>query len=182
MLLGVSRTIWLRTCYASELNETYENMSRGLHFDGIIDQSAILNDETLYAFEAAWDRILNRIPSLCDLDKYHTLEDISSMRDDACSPPETHHSFPLFDASFREVIMIYLLDRQALEENLITVLWLDNYGECVWWYRVGADKLLDLNGWLARKCGLNGMLELADGEEEGEDNGVYRKGSLFNWI
>ena len=45
----------------------------------------------------------------------------------------------LLDAGAREVTMLYLLDRQALEAQLVTVLWLDCHGECVWWARINPD-------------------------------------------
>jgi len=178
---GGERTIALRTCYAPELNDVYQDMSWYLS-DSVVDIDGILDNETLYASDAGWEHILTRIPSLCDADRWNTLDELPWERDDDDRLPETHHGFPLDDASYREVIMVYLLDRQALEEKLFTVMWLDNFGECVWWYRIAGENLQDLTGWLASTGGLMGMLETADGEEEGKENGVYAKGTVIDWF
>jgi hypothetical protein len=50
--------------------------------------------------------------------------------------------------------MVYLIDRQAILEKLVTVMWLDCHGECVWWYRIDADNLMGLTGWITRTGGL----------------------------
>jgi hypothetical protein len=178
------RTIWLRTCYAPELDDIYQDMAQGVA-GHIVDPNAFLDDAALYDLEDAWDKVLLRLPALCDRDKWNTLDECpSAWNHDEDRPRETHHSFPLYDAGFREVVMVYLLDRQALQEKLITILWLDNFGECVWWYRVSphGDTLQSLTGWMFETGGLMGMMEMADGEEEGKENGMYAKGSLIDWI
>lgn len=48
------------------------------------------------------------------------------------------------------------LDRQALEEQLVTVLWLDCHGECVWWDRINAEDMLSFTGYLASRLGVDG--------------------------
>jgi hypothetical protein len=77
--------------------------------------------------------------------------------------------------------MVYLLDRQALTEKLVTVLWLDCHGECVWWYRVDADnELQNLYGWLGRTGGLMSFLEFSDPYSVGET--VLEKGAVIDWL
>jgi hypothetical protein len=80
--------------------------------------------------------------------------------------------------------MMYLLDRQALQEKLVTILWLDNFGECVWWYRISADgdTLQSLTGHLFATNGLMETMETAEKGEEGRENSVFAKGSLMDWI
>jgi hypothetical protein len=43
--------------------------------------------------------------------------------------------------------MIYLVDRQALAEKLVTMMSLDCDGGCVWWYHIELDGLWSLGGW-----------------------------------
>jgi hypothetical protein len=38
----------------------------------------------------------------------------------------------MLEAGLKEVTIMYPLDRQALEEQLVTMLWLDCHGERVW--------------------------------------------------
>ncbi|KAF2822788.1 hypothetical protein CC86DRAFT_372602 [Ophiobolus disseminans] len=166
------RHIWLRTCYDPALANKYHDLWNG---------EDVLDDETLYASETGWEHILHRMPMLCDRDKWGTLDECLFPYDENENrPPESHHIFPLYDAAHREVFMFYLLDRQALEEGLITVLWLDNFGECVWWYRIHPDQVLEFEGGILSGCGLDWFVEMADGEEEGVENGYLAKGSLLD--
>jgi hypothetical protein len=184
VLSGSDRTIWLRTCYAPELDDVYQDMAQGVA-GFIVDVNAFLDNATLYDFEDAWDKVLLRLPALCDRDKWQALdEDPNPWVHDEDWPPETHPGFALYDAGYREVVMMYLLDRQALQEKLVTILWLDNFGECVWWYRISADgdTLQSLTGHLFATNGLMETMETADKGEEGRENSVFAKGSLMDWI
>jgi hypothetical protein len=60
------------------------------------------------------------------------------------------------NAGEREVTMLNLLDRQALKDQLVTVLWQHCHGECVWWAKLYPDQgLLLFSGWMASTCGLS---------------------------
>jgi hypothetical protein len=184
VLSGADRTIWLRTCYAPELDAVYQEMAQGVA-GFIVDANAFLDDVNLYDFEDSWDKVLLRLPALCDRDKWQTLdEDPNPWIHDEDWLPETHPGFDLYEAGYREVVMMYLLDRQALQEKLITILWLDTFGECVWWYRISADgdTLQSLTGHLFATNGLMEMAETAGEGEEERENSVYAKGSLMDWI
>jgi hypothetical protein len=58
-------TLWVRTCYASELAEAYDEISLAQGEAGIGPEST-LDNEALYNLGTEWHRILKRIPSLCD--------------------------------------------------------------------------------------------------------------------
>ncbi|CAO2654310.1 Nn.00g110430.m01.CDS01 [Neocucurbitaria sp. VM-36] len=165
--------IWLRTCYAPELAKTYEDMDPAQGW-GVIDLGASLNDERLYSFDSAWHLILTRVPSIGDCDNGIDPDDA-----DLWPPPTEAIRLPLFDAGLRATAIIYLVDRQALEEQLVTVLWLDCHGECVWWYRIKADDLLDFSGYLAATAGLTEVSWMDDFEGVGK---VFERGSLIDWI
>jgi hypothetical protein len=171
------RAVWLRTCYAPDLDNIYQDML-GQTCDTVVFPEHILDNRDLYAFEDKWDHVLNRIPTLCDAysneDEYNWF-----MSDD---PPSLSDStYGLWDAALRQTVMVYLVDRQALVEKLVTVMWLDCHGECVWWYRIKADynDVMSFTGRLAR-VGMMGLLEFADPPVA--DEGVLEKGGLIDWI
>jgi hypothetical protein len=173
-----TRATWLRTCYAPELDKSYEDML-GETCDTVVYPEHTLDDADLYDLEEKWDRVLNRIPTLCDVYFNEGQHEWFLSHD---PPPPSDPTFGLWDAALREVAMVYLIDRQALLEKLITVMWLDCHGECVWWYRIKADydQLMSFTGRLARTGGLMAFLEFADPGMVGE--GVLEKGGLINWI
>jgi hypothetical protein len=75
-------TLWLRTCYASELAGTYDEMTLARDETGI-GPEATLDNEALYNLGTEWHHILKRIPSLCDKSSAQDY-DIESM------PPADH--------------------------------------------------------------------------------------------
>jgi hypothetical protein len=159
---GGPRAIWLRTCYAHELEEAYREMVDDVA-DLHVASDHMFDDAGLYDYGEKWDKVLERMPSLCD--RWIDVEE-PEWNDDS-RPEPADPKFELYEAVRGQAVMVYLLDRQALMEKLITVMWLDSHGECVWWYRVNADDLLSLTGWLSATAGLGGILELADMEDEG---------------
>jgi hypothetical protein len=169
--------IWLRTCYAPELSDAYDEIAKDMPDEFGYTQT-VLDNESLY--DCSWEEVLLRIPSLCDNDKYSILTEMPSSWEEEDWPAETHHSYPIHDAVYREVATVYLLDRQALEEKLVTVMWLDNFGECVWWYRVRPENAQVFNSKLMYR-GLWHVLEMAAGEMEGRVDGVCGKGSVVGW-
>jgi hypothetical protein len=143
--------------------------------EDIVRPENVFDDEELYAFGDNWDGLLHRIPGLCDTDR-----DEESLVYEDPRPETDDPQFPLYEAALKEVVLVYLLDRQALVEKLVTAMWLDCHGECVWWYRIHVDNLQSLTGWLADTAGLWGMLELAEGDDDGER--MFEKGRLIDWF
>jgi hypothetical protein len=117
--------IWLRTCYTSSLAGVYDEEFRGCEEDAGVRDSSILNDVSLYNFGEVWDPVFLRLPSLGGQDNGIDLSDTESWQ-----PPEEDFRKPLWDAGTSATATIYLIDRQALEEKLLTVLWIDCHG--VW--------------------------------------------------
>jgi hypothetical protein len=148
-------------------------------FTGVAESTVrpenVLDNKDLYDFGEKWDRILERIPSLCDRDT-----DAVEVDDEAFRPKPEDPKLGLWNAAGREIVLVYMLDRQALMEKLVTAMWLDCYGECVWWYRIEVDDLETLTGWLSATAGLRGMLELAEGDDNGER--MFEKGRLVDWL
>jgi hypothetical protein len=170
------RAIWLRTCYELELADTYYDMSRGVA-DHIVDASCMFDDETIYAYDEKWGRILTRLPTLCD--GWYDSDALEYFLND--DPPALeHHAHTLWDAANRAVVMVYLLDKQALLEKLVTVMWLDCHGECVWWWRVeSGDPLQCMCGWLS-EGGLHVSLQYTDPWDDFAKR-VCQKGTLVDW-
>jgi hypothetical protein len=165
-----SGPIWLRTCYTPSLAGVYDEIFRGCEEDA---GASILDDVSLYTFGEAWDRIFFRLPSLGGQHNGIDLCDTESWQ-----PPEEEFGKPLWDAGTRATEMIYLIDRHALEEKLLTVLWIDCHGEFLWWYKVKTEHLQSLTGNLSDS---GGLWMWADTMEEGIP-GVFEKGALIDWV
>lgn len=163
----------MRTCYDPALESNYQDLldTADPYHDIVLD------DEALYGQDGRWECILQRMPMLCDRDTWGSLDEVPTYHHLEDRPDENSPTFEMWDATKREVAMVYLLDRQALQEKLLTVIWLDNFGECVWWYRVDPDQMLEFEGGIASGCGLNWYWECVQGFDEIHPE--YVKGSLL---
>jgi hypothetical protein len=79
--------------------------------DGIVDDTQVLDNMALYNFGDKWDRIQNRMPSLCDRGHHCEVEDFPIDDTRIALPLVDDPKFALHDAVEREVVMVYLLDR-----------------------------------------------------------------------
>lgn len=161
-----TRSYCLRTCYAPELADVAEDM-----MSKMVDLSEnVLNNEELYNFESDWSRILWRLPSICD--RIWAPDDL-----DLASAPTDAAQRLLWEADNAAIVLLCLLDRQALEENLITILWLDCHGEAVWWNKIDPENTLYLSGFLEVGMNVGELVSLGDGYEN-----FMEKGALMEWI
>jgi hypothetical protein len=129
--LMITSCIWLRTCYDLDLESAYQDTFYNVAL-ATLDEGLVFDDADLYNYGASWQRIFERIPSLCDYQLGGRIidTDYESLDEDSKIKAWVQ------DAVKVRTTFIFLVDRQALLEGLITVLWLDCHGECVWWYRV----------------------------------------------
>lgn len=180
---GGCSAIWLRTCYLPELNAANHAMTLdGYVLDVIVDPVAVFDDAALYD-SVQWDSVLLRMPSMCDSDQWGELGECPTPWDPwEDAPPQSDHSYELFAAYARAATMVNLLDQQALEEGLVTVMWLDNFGECVWWVRVQPDDLQSFCRYTKATGGLLGMLNSIWGMEEESIQSPMVKGIVVDWL
>jgi hypothetical protein len=109
--------------------------------------NAVLDDVKLYGcYDGGdWSRVLVRIPELCDVIRYPSEEvyeemqsELEELFEEGCTEMEK--------LDMTVVTRVYLVDAEALEEELVKVLWLDCHGECVWHNTIKADDILHLTG------------------------------------
>lgn len=160
----------LRTCYAPEFAETAANLMYGMED---LSSTEVLDNEALYDIGEDWGRIIRRIPSMCDKDLLQVRDPLDT---NLYEPPTDESKKLLWDAGMAEVVRVYLIDKQTLQEKRLTVMWLDCHGECVWWNKIDRDNLLELSG------------DLSDGRSilewswSGGDGSQLEKGSLIDWV
>ncbi|KAI1360753.1 hypothetical protein F5Y08DRAFT_343390 [Xylaria arbuscula] len=158
--MGRSSPVWLRTCYSPELASVYDKWSDSLELDSLLgDESQILEDETLYAPMAAdWALIL---------------EDISEHYDQPGEGEE--YKMPLYKAMIAEKTMLFLIDEEALRDQLIKVLWLHIHGTRVWRNRVTPSQMLAFKGQM-----FDGGCLASLYENFGDDPELYENGLVLD--
>ncbi len=65
----------VRTYYSSDIprqeqDAAHENMIRSAVLEGLVEQDGVWNDETLYNYGDDWQRVLLRVPELCDRERH----------------------------------------------------------------------------------------------------------------
>ncbi|CAG8904058.1 unnamed protein product [Penicillium egyptiacum] len=165
------QTIWLRTCYDEDLSEKYEDMKAEGEIEAEIGSNRYLDDSNRYAFDDGtpdhWRQVLVRVPGITDLmgidDERGVLKYRSCQNDDEiraeCEELEDEEDRALALKELEFQVVVYLLDREAIETGLIEMLWLDEHGSSAWEIRVhpytvewlaaaflGATRLSEMSG------------------------------------
>ncbi|KAI0516869.1 hypothetical protein F5B22DRAFT_646603 [Xylaria bambusicola] len=109
----------------------------------------------------------------CDSMELDSLDDVGEYYD----PPGEGEEFkmPLYEAKLKEKTMMFLIDEEALRDNLIKVLWLDIHGACVWDNRLPPDDMLAFKG---RMFDGGSLADLS--EEFEDDEEMYERGAVLN--
>jgi hypothetical protein len=157
--------LWLRTCYSPELEAAYVSLAGPVvgAAERLVDRGGALNDVDLYGFDKDWSLVLLRIPELCDVVRFGS-EDMYEEREHEIDEAEDVKE----KLAMTVVTRLYLIDRDALEEGLVTILWLNCHGECVWHNRVRAEGILEFTGAWQATPSLDEMLEtFAENMEKG---------------
>ena len=169
--------IWLRTCYAAELTESYLTLVPNW-LDNIMDPSEVLDDEAMYSDLAGdWRQIFLQVPSIPDVVQIlgdPDLEDVA-IPDDEWGEPEEEYQRPVHEAQKREETLIYLLDEEALREQVVKVMWLDKHGNCVWDFKV--RDLVEFQGPLKRGLFLTEIISNCDYTS---DHAVWERGAILD--
>ena len=135
------RPVWIRTCYAPDLEDACQEIFKAAQ--GEIGLNLILDDESLYGhFEQDWTRVFLRVPLLLEHALFYNNED---PEDDGTQisfpPPDDEEKLPLYDAVKRCRSFHYLLDEEALREQLVKVQYLDIQGQPVWYNKIRPDQI-----------------------------------------
>ncbi|KAI0856095.1 hypothetical protein F4860DRAFT_426685 [Xylaria cubensis] len=170
--------VWLRTCYCPELASVYTKWCIDLEYE-LGHWAWVLDDEALYApFAFNWSRVLLRVPAIADAVRY-TYEDDGNLWDprEDCEPPGQDEEFKkmFYEAMVKEKTMLFLVDEEALRDELIKVLWLDINGACVWDNRLRPSQMLSFRGQIFDSGGSLAALY----ENFPDDPGLYKRGLLL---
>ncbi|KAJ6139158.1 hypothetical protein N7471_005644 [Penicillium samsonianum] len=163
---GSMQTVWLRTCYDEDLSEKYEDIRAEGEIEPEIGSNRYLDDSNRYAFDD-WRQILVRVPGITDfmgIDnergvlKYRSCQNDDEIRAQ-CEELEDEEDRALALKELEFQVVVYLLDREAIETGLIKMLWLGEHGNSIWENRVhpytverlaaaflGATRLSEMSG------------------------------------
>ncbi|EPE27581.1 hypothetical protein GLAREA_04372 [Glarea lozoyensis ATCC 20868] len=146
-LCGRWSPMWLRTCYDPELCKDYKVPP--VHF---LTPAHILDDEGLYGgLESDWTQIYFRVPSIPDCVQIGEPEvESDGVRAEEFGEPEFENEREAHEAGIRERTFVYLIDREALRDKVIKLMWIDIHGNCVWDFSFPEGDFDDLQGPLNR--------------------------------
>lgn len=166
--------MWIRTCYAADLEDAYQAILESAHGD--FGLNYLLSDARLYShFEQDWTKVFLRVPLLLEHLLFYNNEDPEDDGMELSIPrPDDEAKLPLYDAIRRCRSFHYLLDEEALSEQVVKVQYLDIHGQPVWYNKVSPDQIQTFE---AHPSGgaLSARLEFCE-----EDRGLLRPGTLLD--
>jgi hypothetical protein len=164
--------MWLRTCYDPELSKDYQVPP--VHF---LTPANILDDEGLYGgLESDWTQIYFRVPSIPDCVQICEPEVESDVvPDEEYGDPEYENEREAHEAGIRERTFVYLIDREALRDKVIKLMWIDIHGNCVWDFKFPEEDFDDLQGPLNRPYLLTEIISRGAVSEES-----FKRGALLS--
>ena len=136
--------VWVCTCYTVELDSAYQEMFEDGQTDFV--PAIVLDDETLYGqFGHDWTKVFLRLPLLPDTIVYHNdghpENDKSHL---SISPPNDEARLPPSNAVTRCKSFHYLFDKEALQEKLVKVHFLNIHGQSIWYNKIKPEHIQDL--------------------------------------
>jgi hypothetical protein len=132
LALRINDCLWLRTCYEPSLAAAYEELTRSI-LSSADDAHRVLDSEALYgSLGSDLAELFLRMPQLPDTVPYYGYPETEDLpfRD---GPPDDQSMVPLYNAMVKEKLVIYLLDNEALQRNMLKVRWFNLSSNSVWW-------------------------------------------------
>jgi hypothetical protein len=144
----------LRTYYGDvneqEQDEAHKVMVKNAILENnLIDKDGVWNDKALYDFGGDWQRLLLRVPELCDQERHDREEHYrkSEHDEDIEAPPAgDYEALDGWLWSRNVAIRLYVTDREAMESGQIKVFYLDTHGDAIWHHKFSAKVLLEYDG------------------------------------
>jgi hypothetical protein len=135
------RPVWIRTCYAVDLEADCQEILKAIQGD--FGPGLILDDESPYGcFGQDWTKVFLRLPLLLDSILYYNNEHLEDDGMDlAISLPNGESKLPLYNAIIQCGSVHYLIDEETLREKLVNVQFLDIYGQPVWYNKLHPDQI-----------------------------------------
>jgi hypothetical protein len=129
----------------------HTTMAKNAVFNGLVDADGVWNDASLYDFEDEWNRVLLRVPELCDRELQPSeVEDA----EDAFERTELQEDLPVGDRdaleqwlwSHKVTTRLYVRGREDMASDKIKVFYLNDHGDAIWHHKFQTAKLLEFDG------------------------------------
>lgn len=163
---GLADSVWLRTCYNANSHSAYMQMTaRAIYSKPCgISLNMILDDENLYNYGIRWGRIFKRMPMLGDRSTHH----FESVPVENYKPP--FEGLPLY-----HVTLLYVVDEEAIEQDLVKIKWLSNPERLLWENRIKPQDVSRMRDALDRGGYLGELIAEHAGEEK------MSLGAVLSW-
>jgi hypothetical protein len=168
MTSGDCDPAWLRLSYDLDSQASYDTMARIVPHSGdmLVVEGGEFNDEALYAAESLEEgiaRFLERVPEMVDVHRHPSDELYAEVEE-----RQLQRQGEWGGVGDEEVILMYVVDRQALEEGVVKACFVTPRADLVWWNRVQPDRVLEFRGsWWAMAGILGEFLDVNGGTEKG---------------
>lgn len=168
--LTVPHCLWIRTCYDPNLTSAFADMTR---FMVAPKEYSLIDNQGLYNVGNDWSKVFLRMPHIPDVETYYADPDVLDYEVEEYEPPEEVDLQPLYDADLKMKSVHFLLDKEALQRQLLKVLWLDRHGKLVWWNWMAPSNVQTFEGlWNGLGIGLGRIMEMAEEDAQYCEKGV----------
>ncbi|KFH45110.1 hypothetical protein ACRE_040910 [Hapsidospora chrysogenum ATCC 11550] len=167
--------VWLCTCSResrAKFEAAYAALLAPVIEESLIVEYGVLDDVEVYGHfeDGDWSRVLVRIPQLCDVvransDVLH--EEMEREMERMMEEIVKEECGEMEKLDVTVVDNVYLVDAEALQEELVKVLWLNCHGECVWHNKIAADDIHEFMGYQLAAWSVTDILQLAESREKG---------------
>lgn len=168
MSAGDCDPVFLRLCYDADLQTAYDSMAEMVPRapEMLVVKGGEFNDEGLYSassLEEGVSRFLERVPEVVDGQRYHSDELYAEAEQD-----QAHQRGEWGGVGDEDVVLMYVVDRQALKEGFVKACFVTPHGELVWWNGIKPNRVLEFRGsWWAMAGILGEFLDVNGGTEKG---------------
>ena len=142
----------LKTYYGDdeEQQEAHKLIIEDAILSSLIDDNGALNDRALYNFGDDWQRLLLRMPELCnqerevDEEAYGEGERVEDL--ERPPPPGDDDALEEWLCTRIYYTLLYVRDREAMESGIVKIYYLNTHGEVIWHHKLRPEILLEFNG------------------------------------
>ncbi|KAI2469160.1 hypothetical protein F4781DRAFT_442916 [Annulohypoxylon bovei var. microspora] len=146
-------TALVRTHYGARHDAAYAALARAAVGSTCVKESSVWDDQALYDVGDDWPRVLLRVPELGD--ELATLGEADYYEGDGAldrdpPPASDRDALEAWLWDRRLATRLYVADREALENGMLKVFYLDPHGNAVWSHKFSTKVLLEYEGaWLS---------------------------------
>ncbi|KAM0433896.1 hypothetical protein ACHAPT_003839 [Fusarium lateritium] len=160
---GIATLVWVRTCYEPALEDQYQDLKEEWACEGgglggaCPEEYYLLEDAALYDAGPDYGRdrilrtVMTRLPTLSDF--LWSPQDIEWREKELKEIEEEEESISnakLLRASLDAEALLYILDAEAIQENLVKLMWLDTHGNSVWNNKIEPDTMDGMRAMFSR--------------------------------